>query len=488
MPYVYLLPELILSAVALGLLLAVAWAGRERAARFGPVVAFIGFAAAIAAVYPALGQVTLVFGQMLAVDGYTQFFKVVFLAVGALIAVASSGYMKRQDVAAGEYYVLLMFAIVGMILMASSTDLLVIWLGLELVSITSYVLAGYLRHDPKSNEAAIKYFLTGSLATAVLLFGLSLIYGLAGTTNLSGISQALEQVAGFYQGGQVVAVRPAVDPRLIVIAIFMLVAGFGFKVALVPFHMWAPDTYEGAPTPVTAFFSIGPKGAGLAALVRIFPLGLAALQPRWSVLFAILAAATMTVGNLSALNQTNIKRMMAYSSIAQVGYITVGLAVASPLSIAAIIYYVMAYVFINAGLFSVIILLDQAGVGQKVKDYAGLSQRAPATAAAMVVFFVALIGIPFTSGFFAKFFIFSSAVEGGFLWLAILLAVNSAISVGYYYGVVRQMYLEPPREDQAIKVPGPLAAVLVTGAVATLAMGVFSEPFLRLIGLIRLAP
>ncbi len=469
MDYLYILPELILVAVALVLLVASAVVDKGRQG-FIPAVTAAGFLAAMVAVYPAIGQQSSIFGRMVAVDGFAQFFKVIFLAVGILVTLASAGYMAKQETSGGEYYVLLMFAVTGMIIMASSTDLLAIWLGLELVSMASYVLAGYRREDPKSNEAAIKYFLMGAIASAALLFGLSLLYGFTGTTNLLDLTN-YEQKA--MSGSAVLRV-----------AMFFLVAGFGFKVALVPFHMWAPDAYEGAPTPVTAFFSIGPKAAGLAALIRIFPIGLAGLAGHWSILFAILAAVSMTVGNLTALGQKNIKRMMAYSSIAQIGYITIGLAVSSARSIEAIMYYVLAYVFINAGLFAMIILLDERGIGQKIEDYAGLSQRAPMAAAAMVVFFVALIGIPFTSGFFAKFFIFTSAVESGFMWLAILLAVNSAISVGYYYGVVRAMYLEAPKDPSPVKVPPSLGAVLLTGALATLAIGIFSEPFLRLIGLV----
>ena len=469
MDYLYILPELILVAAGLVLLVAAATTDKGRQGHF-PAVTTAGFLAAMVAVYPALGQNTVIFSRMLTVDGFAQFFKVIFLAVGVLVTLASAGYMAKQRTSGGEYYVLLLFAVTGMIFMASSTDLLVIWLGLELVSMASYVLAGYRREDPRSNEAAIKYFLMGAIASAVLLFGLSLVYGFSGTTNLLDLLH--------YEQGVMTA------SPILRVAMFFLVAGFGFKVAMVPFHMWAPDAYEGAPTPVTAFFSIGPKAAGLAAIIRIFPVGLAGLAPDWSILFAILAAVTMTVGNLTALGQKNIKRMMAYSSIAQVGYMAVGLAVSSARSIEAVMYYVMAYVFINAGLFAMIILLDERGIGQKIEDYAGLSQRAPVAAAAMVVFFVALIGIPFTSGFFAKFFIFTSAVESGFLWLAIILAVNSAISVGYYYGVVRTMYLDAPRDPSPVKVPRALGAVLLTGALATLALGIFSEPFLRLIGLV----
>ncbi|MHB8945711.1 MAG: NADH-quinone oxidoreductase subunit N, partial [Bacillota bacterium] len=345
MDYLYILPELIIVAVALVLLVGAAVSPKDRQG-YMPVVTALGFLAALVAIYPALGQDTSIFGRMITVDGFAQFFKVIFLIVGVLITLASAGYMRQQRTSGGEYYVLLMFAVTGMIFMASSTDLLAIWLGLELVSIASYVLAGYRREDPKSNEAAIKYFLMGAIASAVLLFGLSLIYGFTGTTNLVDIARIDPSLL-------------AANPAGLGVALFMLVAGFGFKVAMVPFHMWAPDAYEGAPTPVTAFFSIGPKAAGLAALIRIFPVGLAALTTKWSLLFAVIAAVSMTVGNLTALSQKNIKRMMAYSSIAQVGYITIGLAVATAASIQAIMFYVLAYVFINAGLFSMIIILDE---------------------------------------------------------------------------------------------------------------------------------
>lgn len=464
MDYLLILPELVLVAVALAVLLVDLWLRDKRPLAY---LGFAGIMVAMLAVIPSLGKSEELFGRMVAVDGYSNFFRLVFLVIAALTFLYAAEYVEKTGIHAGEFYLLLLSATLGMSFMALTRDLILIYLGLELSSISTYVLAGMLRRDPRSHEASIKYFLTGALASAILLFGMSLIYGLTGSTHLGDVAAAAAD-----------GMRP-----LLVAAMVLLVGGFGFKIAAAPFHMWSPDTYEGAPTPVTAFLSVGPKAATLAALVRVFVEGLPYVQLEWSLVFAVLAVVSMTLGNVTALLQKNIKRMLAYSSIAHVGYILVGMAVASSGGVAAILYYVLAYTFMNVGAFVVVIQLSNAGIGEELDDYDGLSLRAPFASAALVVFFLSLIGIPFTAGFFGKFFLFSAAIVGGYTWLAVAIALNSAISVGYYFGVVRHMYLLPPREERPVRAAPGVQLALVLTMIGTLGIGLYSEYFLRWVSL-----
>ncbi|MEW6398090.1 MAG: NADH-quinone oxidoreductase subunit N [Bacillota bacterium] len=442
MAWAALAPELILTAASLVLLLlvtatrrpvpaaatsgAIAPGASARPAASGVETAWGGataaiFAVALVALVPGLGTRAELWAGMLSLDPFAALFRGMFLAAGLLVALVSVDFLRQRAPARGEYWPLLLWGVLGMMLMASSRDLLMIYLGLELVSLCSYVLAGYLKEDARSVEAAIKYFLTGAVASAVLLFGISLLYGAAGSTSLDGIARA---ASGSVLGSAALA---------------FLVVGFGFKVAGAPLHMWAPDAYEGAPTPITAFFSVGPKAAAFAALLRVFFAGLGDLRPAWTPAFAVLAVLSMFVGNLSALPQKNIKRMMAYSAIAHAGYILVGLAVGTPMGSRAVAYYLLAYLFANLGVFAVIVAV--AARGEQIEDYTGLARRQPLLAWAMVIYFLSLIGIPPTAGFFGKFYLFSAALEQGEVWLALVIVVNSVISVGYYYGVVRQMFL-----------------------------------------------
>lgn len=471
------LPEVILGLVATALLAGGFVAGRNRA-RLMAGLALGGLGVAFVALWPGFREMSAaegnnmigLFSQMLVADRFGFFFRVTFIAVAAMVVMYSTPYVEQHDLPAAEFFSLVLFAAVGMMLMAGSIELITIYIGLELTSISSYILAGLMRGDPRSNEAAVKYFLTGSIASAVFLFGISLLYGVTGTTNLVAmwmVDPAASAVAG-----------PARDVILAVVSVF-IVGGLGFKVAAVPFHMWAPDTYEGAPTPVTGLFSVGPKGAAFAALLRIFPLGLVLLTTRWITIFAVVAFLTMTLGNLSALLQNNIKRMLAYSSIAHAGYLLVGFAAAAGGGAGGVMFYVVAYAFINLGVFAVILHLSTQGQGETVDSFKGLAQRSPAVAAAMVVFLLGLIGVPFTSGFFAKFYIFGAAVNAGMVWLAVAMAVNSAISVGYYYAIVRNMYLVPPEEGSGKLTLAPGLAVTITVAtLITLGLGLASQPVL----------
>ncbi len=470
------LPEVILALVATALLAGgFVGVGKNRA-RLLAGMALGGLVVAFLALWPGYRELTGaegnnmmgLFSQMLVADRFGLFFRATFIAVAAMVVMYSTRYVEQHNLPAAEFYSLVLFAAVGMMLMAGSIELITIYIGLELTSISSYILAGLMRNDPKSNEAAIKYFLTGSIASAVFLFGISLLYGLTGTTNL---------VAMWMVDPSATAVTgPAWNVLMAVASVFIL-GGLGFKVAAVPFHMWAPDTYEGAPTPVTGFFSVGPKGAAFAALLRIFPLGIVLLSTRWIGIMTVVAVITMTLGNLSALLQTNVKRMLAYSSIAQAGYILVGFAAAAGGGAGGVMFYVVAYAFINLGVFAVILHLSTHGQGETVESFNGLAQRSPAIAAAMVVFLLGLIGVPFTSGFFAKFYIFGAAVNAGLAWLAVVMAVNSAVSVGYYYVIVRNMYLvQPPEGSGKLAVTPGLAVTITVATLMTLALGLASQP------------
>ena len=474
MDWLGLLPELVVVAGSLILLVGAATSPRTAGTRtllpLGTVATLV-LALVVLFLRPGLGGELS--GGMLVLDPFAFFFRAVFLGVGLLVALLSLDFLSRRAPGRGEFWPLLLWGVLGMMLMVTSRNLLVIYLGLELVSLCSYVLAGYFKEDARSVEAAIKYFLTGAVASAVLLFGISLLYGVAGSTSLDSVSATLG-AAGL----------------LGYAALLFLVAGFGFKVAAAPLHMWAPDAYEGAPAPVTGFFSVGPKAAAFAALLRVFFVGMGPLHQGWTAVFALLSVLSMFMGNLAALPQNNIKRMMAYSAIAHAGYILVGLAMGTPLGATALVYYLLAYVFANLGVFAVIVAVSYAGLGEEVSSFSGLARRAPILAWAMVIYFLSLIGIPPTAGFFGKFYLFSAAIQRGQVWLAILMVLNSVISVGYYYRVVRDMFLSEPQSEAgpraaaagkpqptgagpaAVSVRVPAALQLVVGVTALLTLGI----------------
>jgi len=417
-------------------------------------------------------------GDMIVADGFTFFMIAVLLGIAAMVILLSADYVaKFLRGAYMEFYEIVLAVTLGMMFMVSSRDLLTIYIGLELSSISSYILAGILRKDPKSNEAGLKYFLTGSVASAVLLFGLSLIFGATGTTRLPDIATNLLGASPV-----VAAAGSAITPLLVTGMVF-LIAGFAFKVAAVPMHLWAPDVYEGSATPVTAFFSVGPKGAAMAAILRVFVggLGVAPYAERWTIIWAVIAAVSMTLGNLVALQQTNIKRMMAYSSIAQAGYILVGVAASglqSSAGISSVLFYVMAYAVTNLGIFAILTHLDQEGGWVNVDDFKGLASRNPMYAWALLLFFVSLIGIPPTVGFLGKVFLFEAAASAGYVWLAVLMAVNSVISVGYYYRVVRVMFLEKG-DYPALQRSGPIGVTVVLSLVGVVLFTIFANPFVQ---------
>src|SRR6186997_1367881 len=425
--FYYLLPEIVLTVGALILLLADLIVPRHKQSILAVVTLGILAATAVALV-PVADAHVLVSNGLISVDRFALFFKVIFLGSAALTVLMSVRYLDVEGTRAGEYYFLILCATLGMMFMAGGTDLITLFIGLETMAISFYILTGFLKPSRRSNEAAVKYFLLGAFSLGILLYGMSLMYGLSGTTNLRSIATAL--------------VGQERDPRLM-LAVIMVVAGMGFKIAAVPFHMWAPDVYEGAPTPVTAFLSVGSKAASFAMLLRIFLEGLPAMDADWRLLFEVLAIVTMTVGNLAALTQSNLKRMLAYSSIAHAGYLLMGVVAGTPRGVSAMLIYLLIYTFMQLGAFAVIVMMRRAdSAGDELKDFSGLHFRHPFAAFAMLLFMLSLGGIPPTAGFMGKFWLFSAAIEAGYVWLAVIGVLNSAISLYYYIRIVVFMYVK----------------------------------------------
>jgi NADH-quinone oxidoreductase subunit N len=467
--FFYILPELVLAGGALVLLVADVLLARSRQGALAVVTLVVLAATAIALVPVADAHVTVARGLM-AVDQFGLFFKVLFLLAATLTVLMSVRYLSVEHASAGEYYFLILCATLGMMFMASGTDLITLFIGLETMAVSFYILAGFIKPNQRSNEAAIKYFLLGAFSLGILLYGMSLLYGLSGSTNLRSIATAL---AGQER-----------DPVL-VLAVVLVVAGLGFKIAAVPFHMWAPDVYEGAPTPVTAFLSVGSKAASFAMALRILVESLPAMRLQgiagpaigWAVMLYILAILTMTWGNLAALTQSNLKRMLAYSSIAHAGYVLIGLIAGSTRGVAAALIYLMIYAFMQLGAFAIITMLRREdAVGDELKDLNGLYFRRPFAAVAMLFFMLSLGGVPPTAGFMGKFWLFSAAIESGYVWLAVIGVLNSAISIYYYVRIVVFMWLknEPTGSEPVIN--PAMATVLGVALAATLLLGVYPRP------------
>ena len=396
---------------------------------------------------------------LLAVDQFALFFKVLFLGAAALTVLMSVRYLEIEGASPGEYYFLILCATLGMMIMAGGIDLITIFIGLETMAVSFYILAGFIKPSQRSNEAAVKYFLLGAFSLGVLLYGMSLMYGLSGTTNLRVMATSF--------------VGQEHDARL-VLAVILVVAGVGFKIAAVPFHMWAPDVYEGAPTPVTAFLSVGSKAASFAMLLRIFLEGLPSMNADWRMMFEALAVVTMTVGNVAALTQTNLKRMLAYSSIAHAGYLLIGVVAGTPRGVSAMLIYLLIYAFMQLGAFTVIVMMRRQDVaGDELKDFSGLYLRHPWAAFAMLVFMLSLGGIPPTAGFMGKFWLFGAAIEAGYVWLAVIGVLNSAISLYYYIRLVVFMYLKPQSGGSEPRTSPSLGFALAVAVIATLALGLY---------------
>ena len=407
------------------------------------------------------------FGETLRADRYALFFALLLIAATALTILLSVDFLRLHALPAGEYYALMLLSTSGMVFMAAANDLIVIFLALEIMSVAVYVLVGMLRQEVRSNEASLKYFLLGAFATGFLLYGIAFFYGATGSTRLDVVAQAVA--------------RDGLTPFLL-LGLALVLVGFGFKVALIPFHVWTPDVYEGAPTAVTAFMAVGVKAAAFAAFVRVFAGALVSVAASWTGVLWVLAALTMTVGNVGAVTQRNVKRMLAYSSIAHAGYALVGLVTATKVGGAALLYYLVVYAFMNIGAFGVLIALGRRGEpNEMLADFAGVGFRQPVLGLTMAVFMLSLAGIPPTAGFAGKFYLFSAAVDAGYVGLAVIGVLNSVISVYYYLGVLVQMYMAEgtrPIDAPATR-PYLLATILVAG-VATLLLGVFPSGAMEL--------
>lgn len=455
-----LAPELILATFA-SLVILVDLFLSPAAKRVNLYLAMVGIAASAAAAVSLIGRNTTSFSGLLVVDDFAIFFQLAFLLAAALVALSAVAFLERYPGAEGEFYGLMLFSTTGMMLMAGTRELVSIYLALELTSISLYLLAGLAKRDRKSSEAALKYLLLGALSSAILLYGMALLYGLSGTTDLAGIAKVVGQGS---------------SPALLM-AMALVASGFGFKIAAVPFQMWAPDVYEGAPTPVTAFLSVASKAAGFSVVIRVFTVAMGGIQADWVTLFAVLSALTMTLGNVVALTQQNIKRMLAYSSIGHAGYLLLGVAAATVSGVSSVMFYLLAYTVTNVAAFTVVILASTAIPDDRIEGYSGLHRRAPLLAFAMAVSLLSLAGLPPMAGFFAKFYLFAAAYQAGLVWLVVLGLINSAISLFYYVWVIRQMYLVAPSDEEPVRFPATAFASLVVAVVAVLALGIFSDPF-----------
>ncbi len=459
--FTYLLPELVLTGGVLLLLVADVVVPRPRQG----VLMWLSLAILVAtglAMWPTAGVNVTVARGLIAIDGFAFFFKTVFLTAAALTLLMSARYLEVEGVRPGEYYFLILCATLGMMFMASGIDLITIFIGLETMAVSFYILTGYLKPSRRSNEAAIKYFLLGAFSLGILLYGMSIMYGLTGTTNLRAIAIA---IAGQERN------------PLLLLGVILVVAGVGFKIGAVPFHMWAPDVYEGAPTPVTAFLSVGSKAASFAMLLRIFLEGLPLMGENWRLLFYALSVLTMVVGNLAAITQSNIKRMLAYSSIAHAGYVLIGVVAGTPRGISAMLIYLMIYVFMQLGAFVVVGLMRRHDViGDELKDLSGLYVRHPLSAIAMLVFMLSLGGIPPTAGFMGKFWLFGAAIEAGYVGLALIGVAMSAVSLYYYVRVVVFMWIKEEAIGSPVAATPAMAAALILALAGTLLLGVYPLP------------
>jgi NADH-quinone oxidoreductase subunit N len=475
----YFVPELILTGLILILVIADILLKKERS----PWISFLALGGLVIVLLAVISQYKLgsrsIFNDMLALDPFALYFKILFIASAFLVVFLSIGSVELAGRPVGEYFTLLMAITLGMFLMASATSLITIFISIELVSITSFILATYLKTRRRSSEAGLKYAIYGAFSSGLMLYGISLIYGLTGTLNIYEISEVLN------------AASP--DKLTLFVSVLLILAGFGYKIAAVPFHFWAPDVYEGAPTPITAFLSVGPKAAGFALLIRFFNVTLVSSGSNgsatewlpiagldWSQLLAVISAATMTLGNLIAIVQNNIKRLLAYSSIAHAGYALMGTVLLSEQGISATIFYLVVYYFMNIGAFLVVIVNQDLIGSESIDDYKGLAWKAPIPAVAMGVFLFSLTGLPPTAGFIGKFYLFAALIKGGtqYYWLAVVGIINSVIALYYYARVLKAMFLEREGAEAVVGLPVSryfvtLLAVLV---IPTILLGVYWAP------------
>jgi NADH-quinone oxidoreductase subunit N len=459
-------PVLILSVFAMTVLVLDLFAGKNKA-----LLVFVSLVGLFLTGLSAFAKSSLPvysFSNSYVVDHLSVFFIIIFTVSSALAILLAVDYNRREGIKVGEYYSLILFCTVGMIVLASASDMIMIFLGIEIVSLPLYVLAGIRRGDMKSNEASLKYFLLGAFATGFLLYGMTMIYGGTGSTNLMEIAASITSSNG------------DTNP-LMILGVVLLVIGFGFKIASVPFHMWAPDVYQGAPSPVTAFMAVGPKAAALAALLRVFSEALPELSGSWETLLIIIAVLTMFFGNLGAIVQTNIKRLLAYSSISHVGYLLIAVIVKGSMGGASLLFYMLTYTFMIFGVFGIIILVGKKGnENLEIEDYSGLGFKHPMLALSLTILLLSLGGLPPFAGFIAKFYIFSAAINEGLVTLVIIAVLNSAISFYYYLKVIVFMYMKEPEQEFSISLTPMTLLVVAVSVFATIELGIFPDAILAL--------
>jgi NADH-quinone oxidoreductase subunit N len=465
---VYLLPEIVIALGACLLLLAPVTGFRmeSSAAKWSMLALLAITAASLFASSYAVADIkqTAGFASMFALDSFSIFFKLLFIVTMAMITLLSDDFLRGSRYSPWEYYSLLAFALCGMMFMASGVHLAAIYVGLELMSLSSYILAGYFKAEQKSTEAAMKYFVLGAVSSAILLYGISLIYGVTGTLNLAGIARSMSTL---------------VTNDALMFGIMMLGAGLCFKIAAAPFHMWTPDVYEGAPTPVTAFLSTASKAAAFAIFARIFYSGMQHFHLDWQNVLATIAALSMIVGNFAAITQDSVKRMLAYSSVGHAGYVLLGIIAISEMGLYGVLVYSVVYVFATLGIWATVLVLEKGDyAGEKVDDFNGLSRRAPFWAFAMIMFLLSLGGIPPTAGFIGKYFLFYAAVEAGFGWLAVIAVLMSAVSMFFYFRLVMAMYLKDGKATK-LTTGWPLKIVAISALLVTLIFGILPQGLIQ---------
>ncbi len=464
MSYYLLLPEIIVTLVAFGILIIGALLPEDRLRALGHL-AILGLIISLLSTLALSGVKQTAFSGMFILDPFSLFFKRVFLIVTFLIILTSINYAKKQFLllGVGEYYFIILLATVGMMFLASAGELVTLFISIELLSVSSYILAAYLR-EKKSAEAGLKYLLYGVPASAVLLYGLSIIFSLTGHTDFATIGNAVNQ--------------HGMEPFLI-IGLVMVIGGLCFKGAVAPFHMWAPDVYEGAPTPITAFLAAGSKAAALAVILRIFLVVFVPVKTGWIAFFIVLSILSMGLGNLAAIPQTNIKRLLAYSSIGHVGYILIGLICATKMAVSSILFYIVAYALAIISAFTVVVIVSSKVGSDEIKDYNGLSKRSPFLALVLLVSLISLAGVPPMAGFVGKFYLFAAAIEHNLLWLVLIAITCSVISIYYYFQIVKSVYLFDPEDDSRIPVPASLFLMLSAITVSLFLIGIFPNPFIK---------
>ena len=407
------------------------------------------------------------YGGVLSLDAFSIFFKLIFLIAAALSIAISLRYLDIERENHGEYYALILFSTMGMMFMAGAVDLVTLYIGLETMAIATYVLVGFLRSNQRSNEASMKYFLLGAFSSAILLYGMSLLYGISGSTRFVDIAEALSR-------------RPVTDP-ISLMAMITVSAGMFFKMAAVPFHQWTPDAYEGAPTSITAFMSVAVKAASFAMMLRIFMVALYPLRPQWVSIMAAVSVMTMTVGNIAAITQSNLKRLLAYSSISHAGYILIGFIAGNATGITAVGLYLLIYTFTNIGAWAVIVALRRRDViGEHIDDMAGLFFKHPAAAVLMLIFLLSLAGIPPTAGFIGKYYLFAAAIETGHNVLAVIAVLNAAISIYFYLRIVVSMFMRDATERTGLTSAPGLSFALGIALIFTMVIGIYPDPFIAL--------